>query len=426
MRHNVERLPDGKTFKFEGNELRSNRELTQYDYYIAQPIITTYASDLKAQSFQEFFEQEPSQAVQVAMAAGLFTFPEQINQFNERQLKECMGHPKISEESEPHALCLDDMQYEGPRMDLSSSNINSLDAGFSPRVFDFIEFIDFSYNPLTMAQILDFCKELPKIKQICCAGIKYDAEVLSKFDALNIAVETTDKDHINELRCVDIKDLDELVPEKTKCELVYTHKELTTAQFKVVLPILKMFGIRQLCCRFDKDFDYALLRDMTNVNFELCHNPLSVKYSQAGQMMLTEEQLREIAISAADYCYRHSVALKTKDFTEEYDQATGALKHENTQQNYALAVFPSALPQALASFNYTDAESGVNMLRVLQTNSNGDLCAIYVPLHSKINADRPIIVNGQAVSAVDRVLEQIASHRKPTISWLDTDAQAVL
>lgn len=48
MRHNVERLPDGKTFKFEDGELRSNRELTQYDYYIAQPVITTYASDLKA------------------------------------------------------------------------------------------------------------------------------------------------------------------------------------------------------------------------------------------------------------------------------------------------------------------------------------------------------------------------------------------
>lgn len=28
MRHNVERLPDGKTFRFEGNELRNNRELT--------------------------------------------------------------------------------------------------------------------------------------------------------------------------------------------------------------------------------------------------------------------------------------------------------------------------------------------------------------------------------------------------------------
>lgn len=140
-----------------------------------------------------------------------------------------MGHQKTSEEEAPHALCLDDMQYEGPRMDLSSSNINSLDAGFSPRVFDFVEFIDFSYNPLTMTQILDFCKELPKIRQICCAGIKYDAEALAEFDALNIAVETTDKDHINELRCVDIKDLDELVPGKTKCELAYTHRELTTA-----------------------------------------------------------------------------------------------------------------------------------------------------------------------------------------------------
>lgn len=84
------------------------------------------------------------------MAAGLFTFPEQISGFNERALRECMGHQKTSEEEAPHALCLDDMQYEGPRMDLSSSNINSLDAGFSPRVFDFVEFIDFSYNPLTM------------------------------------------------------------------------------------------------------------------------------------------------------------------------------------------------------------------------------------------------------------------------------------
>lgn len=109
MRHNVERLPDGKTFKFENGELRSNRELTQYDYFITQPVITTYASDLKAQSFREFFEAEPSQAVQVAMAAGLFTFPEQINQFNERALRELMGRPKVAEEEKPHALCLDDM-----------------------------------------------------------------------------------------------------------------------------------------------------------------------------------------------------------------------------------------------------------------------------------------------------------------------------
>lgn len=187
-----------------------------------------------------------------------------------------------------------------------------------------------------------------------------------------------------------------------------------------------MFKIRQLCCKFEQDFDYSLLGDMASVNFELCHNPLNVKYSQAGQMMLTEEQLHKIAAEAADYCYRCSVALKTKDFKEEYDQTTGALRLENTQQNYALAVFPSVLPRALASFNFTDAESGVNMLRVLQTNSNGDLCEIFVPLHSKINKDRPIIVNAQTTSNVDRVLEQITSHRKPTIAWLDTDAQAIL
>ena len=43
------------------------------------------------------------------MAAGLFTFPEQISQFNERGLRELMGRPKTSEEERPHALCLDDM-----------------------------------------------------------------------------------------------------------------------------------------------------------------------------------------------------------------------------------------------------------------------------------------------------------------------------